>query len=108
MNSSCDYEEYKDDNGQIISRHAHALKCLDDKGDVAYVSLEEAKKFFVRVCVLFIIAMNLMRIYFSRSLSMIFRHLFRQVNTPIYVPMEVYKKSITMINRAFGNVNLGQ
>lgn len=46
MTDSCGYDEHQDQNEQVISRHGHALKCLADKGDVAYVSLDEAKKFF--------------------------------------------------------------
>lgn len=37
--SKCEYEEYK-------NRHIEALNCLLDKGEVAYVSSQDAVDFF--------------------------------------------------------------
>lgn len=50
MTSSCDYTDAQDLNGQLLSRHAHALQCLSEKGDLAYVALDEAKQYFASVC----------------------------------------------------------
>lgn len=40
--SPCDYTD--------INRHAGALNCLINKGQVAYVSLQDAQEFFSIVC----------------------------------------------------------
>lgn len=40
--SNCNYE-----NTEIFDRHSEALKCLVRGGDIAYVSAEDAVKFFL-------------------------------------------------------------